>query len=196
MSYLRSEKGLLAVAIYFLFSSMNDGVGQTVTLPYFKGTFANGEYLYMLVWGCGSAARALGGLYHYRHRMPVEKKYDIALFVYVAINALSAAYLFLPVPVMAVCCTLVGILGVTSYNIRISATQRYVPDEKKGRFNGAFNTLSMIGMLTGQLVSGVLSLKVPLRILFMSVNLVCLAAALIFIGGNRTEISKVYNTQD
>ena len=150
----------------------------------------------MLVWGCGSAARALGGLYHYRHRMPVEKKYDIALFVYVAINALSAAYLFLPVPVMAVCCTLVGILGVTSYNIRISATQRYVPDEKKGRFNGAFNTLSMIGMLTGQLVSGVLSLKVPLRILFMSVNLVCLAAALIFIGGNRTEISKVYNTQD
>ena len=54
----------------------------------------------------------------------------------------------------------------------------------------------MIGMLTGQLVSGVLSLKVPLRILFMSVNLVCLAAALIFIGGNRAEISKVYNTQD
>ena len=196
MSYLRSEKGLLAVAIYFLFSSMNDGVGQTVTLPYFKGAFENGEYLYMLVWGCASAARALGGLYHYRHRMPVEKKYDIALFVYVAINSLSAVYLFLPVPAMAVCCTLVGILGVTSYNIRISATQRYVPDEKKGRFNGAFNTLSMIGMLTGQLVSGVLSLKVPLRILFMSVNLVCLAAALIFIGGNRTEISKVYNTQD
>ncbi len=196
MSYLRSEKGLLAVAIYFLFSSMNDGVGQTVTLPYFKGAFENGEYLYMLVWGCASAARALGGLYHYRHRMPVEKKYDIALFVYVVINSLSAVYLFLPVPVMAVCCTLVGILGVTSYNIRISATQRYVPDEKKGRFNGAFNTLSMIGMLTGQLVSGVLSLKVPLRILFMSVNLVCLAAALIFIGGNRAEISKVYNTQD
>ena len=97
---------------------------------------------------------------------------------------------------MMALCFLVGIGGITSYTIRVSATQSYVPDERKGRFNGAFNTLSMIGMLTGQLVSGVLSLKVPLRILFMSVNLVCLAAALIFIGGNRAEISKVYNTQD
>ena len=112
------------------------------------------------------------------------------------INVLSAVYLYLPIPPMAVCCAIVGVLGMTSYNIRISATQRYVPDEKKGRFNGAFNTLSMIGMLTGQALTGLLSLKFALRPIFTAVNLVCLAAALIFIGGNREEISKVYNTQD
>ena len=196
MLYLKSEKGLLAVAVYFLFSSFADGGGQTVTLPYFKGAFPNGEYIYMIVWGCGSAARALGGIYHYRHRMPVEKKYDIALTVYIVINILSAFYLYLPIPAMTLCCVVVGLLGVTSYNIRISATQRYVPDEKKGRFNGAFNTLSMIGMLIGQMVAGVLSLRLPLRLIFMLINLICLAAALYFIGGNREAISKVYNTQD
>lgn len=196
MQYLKSEKGLLAVAVYFLFSSIADGGGQTVTLPYFKGAFPNGEYIYMVVFGCMSAARALGGLYHYRHRLPVEKKYDIALIVYVSINALSAFYLYLPLPAMTLCCIAVGLLGVTSYNIRISATQRYVPDEKKGRFNGAFNTLSMIGMLTGQLFAGLLSLKLSLRLIFTIINLICLAAALYFIGGNRTEISKVYNTED
>ena len=196
MLYLKSEKGLLAVAVYFLFSSMNDGVGQTVTLPYFKGAYANGEYIYMLVWGCGSAARALGGVYHYRHRLPVEKKYDIALVVYIVINILSAFYLYLPIPAEIACCIVIGLLGVTSYNIRISATQRYVPDEKKGRFNGAFNTLSMIGILTGEAFAGVLSLKIPLRIIVMIICLINLAAAFVFIGGNRTEISKVYNTED
>ncbi len=196
MQYLKSEKGLLAVAVYFLFSSFADGGGQTVTLPYFKGAFHNGEYIYMIVFGFMSAARALGGVYHYRHRMPVEKKYDIAFMVYVTINVLSAFYLYLPIPAMIPCCTVVGLLGVTSYNIRISATQRYVPDEKKGRFNGAFNTLSMIGMLLGQVVAGLLSLKLSLRLIFTIINLICLAAAFLFIGGNRAEISKVYNTQD
>ena len=38
----------------------------------------------------------------------------------------------------------VGVLGVTSYTIRISATQSYVPHEKKGRFNGAFNMLNTV----------------------------------------------------
>ncbi len=196
MAYLKSEKGLLAVAIYFLFSSIADGGGETVTLPYFKGAFQNGEYIFMVVFGCMSAARALGGVYHYRHRMPVEKKYSIAFAVYIVINLLSAFYLYLPLPPMILCCTVVGLLGVTSYNIRISATQRYVPDDKKGRFNGAFNTLSMIGMLTGQAIAGLLSLKLPLRPIFTGINLLCLAAALIFIGGNREEISRIYNTQD
>ena len=196
MQYLKSEKGLLAIAIYFLFSSMNDGVGQTVTLPFFKGTYENGEYVYMLVWGAASVSRALGGVWLYGHRMPVEKKYSIALCVYVIINALSGVYLYLPIPAEIVCCAAVGALGVMSYNIRISATQRYVPDEKKGRFNGAFNTLSMVGILLGEAIAGALSLVMPLRIIVMVICLFNVAAAFVFIGGNREEVSKIYNTQD
>jgi MFS family permease len=58
---------------------------------------------------------------------------------------LEGVYLFTPIPVMMVLCFLVGVGGITSYTIRISATQSYVPDERKGRFNGAFNMLSTAG---------------------------------------------------
>ena len=89
---------------------------------------------------------------------------------------------------------MIGLLGVTSYNIRIPATQRYVPDEKKGRFNGAFNTLSMIGILAGEAFAGVLSLKIPLRIIVM---IICLSIGMVtppfgvnmFISANITKVA-------
>ena len=196
MKYLSSEKGLLAVAIYFTFSAMVGGASNTLTLPYFRETFRNGEYIFMVVFGADSLARVIGGMYHYRHKIPVERKFSIALFVYCSISVLGAVYLFLPVPLMVLCGAAIGALGVTSYNIRISATQRYVPDEKKGRFNGAFNTLSMIGMLAGEAVAGVLSLKLPIRMIYVMIELICLAAAVVIIGGSRESVSKVYNTQD
>ena len=45
--YLMSEKGLLRVAVYFTFSMLASGASQVITLPYFKSTFDNGEYIYM-----------------------------------------------------------------------------------------------------------------------------------------------------
>ena len=59
--YLMSEKGLLRVAIYFTFSMLASGASQVITLPYFKSTFDNGEYIYMLVWGMAIFGRAIGG---------------------------------------------------------------------------------------------------------------------------------------
>lgn len=49
------------------------------------------------------------------------------------IYILISYMLYFPIVVMMILCFAEGILGVTSYNIRISATQSYVPDEKKGR---------------------------------------------------------------
>ena len=196
LEYLKSEKGLLAVTLYFFFSFLSSGAGESMTLPYFRQTFNDGEYIYMLVWGCGSAARALGGVIHYRYKLPTDKKYSIAFAVYISISILGAIYLFLPVPLMVLFCVANGILGVTSYNIRISATQRYVPDEKKGRFNGAFNTITMVGMLLGQFIAGALSIRFPLRMIIVIFELICLLSVIIIIGGNRKDVSKIYNTQD
>ena len=196
MEYLASEKGLMAVAIYFSFSYLADGASQTVTLPYFKGAYENGEYIFILVWGIGMLAKMAAGIVLYRHALPQEKKYSIALGVYITINLLCAFYLFTPIPVMVLCCIGTGVLGLISYNIRISGTQRYVPDEKKGRFNGAFNTLSMIGTILGQLLAGILSVKVPLRLIVVIFQLLCCGAAIVFIGGNQKAVSKIYNTAD
>ena len=193
--YLLSERGLLCVAIYFTFSSLSAGASSVITLPYFKSTFENGEYIYMLVWGMAIFGRAIGGGIHYKVSLPVQRKYSIALTVYIAISLLEAFYLYCPLPVMMVSCFLTGILGVTSYTIRISATQSYVPDEKKGRFNGAFNMLNTVGSFTGNLLAGALTAFLPPRLVLTGFLLITTASAVVVIGGGRDAVSAIYNRQ-
>ena len=192
-SYLLQEKGLLAIAIYFGFTAICDGVSNVITLPYFKGHFTNGEYWYMLVWGTSLAARAIGGMIHYKLVIPAEKRFRAALTVYIVISLLEGFYLFFPVPIMMVFCFIIGLGGITSYTIRISSTQAYVPDEKKGRFNGAFNMICTVGALLGQAAAGTLSTVMPERIILMAAMMLCATAAAVFIGGGHKQVARIYN---
>ena len=191
--YLSSEKGLLAIAAYFAFSAICGGVSSVIVLPYFKGTFENGEYWYMFVMAFSLAGRAIGGMIHYRLKIPARFRYRIALVVYIAISIFEGIYLFFPFRVMMLLCFLVGIGGITSYTIRISATQSYVPDEKKGRFNGAFSMLSTVGALIGEFSAGILSERIPERVVLLLAMLLCALAAVVFIGGSRSSVAAIYN---
>ncbi|MBR5429027.1 MAG: MFS transporter [Firmicutes bacterium] len=193
--YLWSEKGLLCVTLYFIFSAFAGGAEQVITLPYFKSAFANGEWIFMTTWGFSVAGRGIGGLLQYKIKYPAAVKYGLALTVYCVISVLEGGYLFLPVGGMRVCCFLVGILGVTSYTIRSSATQSYVPDDHKGRFNGAFIMLTTSGSLLGELLAGVCTSFLPMRTvlaLFMGVSLI---AAVVIIGGGRRQVRPLYNRE-
>lgn len=195
-AYLWSEKGLLAIAVYFTFSSLSQGASSVITLPYFNAHFANGRYVYIIVWGMAFLGRAVGGAVHYRIKLPTDRKYEIALAVYIAISLLEGSYLYCPVPLMMLMCLLSGLGGITSYTIRISATQSYVPDEKKGRFNGAFNMLNTVGMLAGELGAGALATVLPPRGVLSGFMLLCAAAAVVFIGGSRGAVSAIYDRQE
>ena len=192
-AYLRSEKGLLAIALYFAFSAVTGGVSTVIVLPWFKSVYENGEYLYMLVWGMALLGRAIGGMVHYRVNIPPKYRYRTALAVYIVISVLEGVYLFTPIPVMMALCFIVGIGGITSYTIRISATQSYVPDERKGRFNGAFNMISTAGALLGEVLAGGLTLLLPERIVLLGAMLLCAMAAIVFIGGGREHVAYIYN---
>ena len=89
-----------------------------------------------------------------------------------------------------------GMSGVTTYTIRISSTQNYVPDEKKGRFNGAFLLLMTSGMLIGEILSGALSEIINPKYIVLGFNLLAATAAIVIIGGNRKQVSKIYNTDN
>ncbi len=194
-SYLKSEKGLLAVAAYFTFSSMASSASQIISLPYFKNNFHDGEFVFMSVAVFLILGRTIGGGFHYKMRIPAENKFYIALFVYVAISLLEGSYLYMPLMVMRVMALATGMLGVTSYNIRISATQSYVPHEKKGRFNGIFIMLMTLGALVGQLISGALTELIDMRLLLLLINLATGIAAIAIIGGNKKYVSAIYNRQ-
>lgn len=191
--YLFSEKGLMAIAVYFLFSSMAGGAANVICLPYFKGNFENGEYLFMLVFGMSFVGRALGGAFHYRKKLGANRKFTIALCVYIMIGVFEGLYLYTPIPMAMLLSFFVGVGGVTSYTIRISSTQSYVPDENKGRFNGAFQVLSTSGSLIAELLAGVLTLVLDQRAVLLIFELSTVVAALLIIGGNREHVKKIYN---
>ncbi|MBQ3531882.1 MAG: MFS transporter [Oscillospiraceae bacterium] len=193
IKYLVSEKGLFAVTVYFMVISFVGGASQVITLPWFKASFENGEYLYMFVSIFSVIGRSLGGLIHYKVQLPAQKKFGIALFVYVSIALVEAFYLYAPLAIMQLGSFIIGILGVTSYNIRVSATQSHVPDHLKGRFNGAFFMLNTVGTLSGELLSGVLSEFIPMRATLMVFMLFSAVSALIIIGGNKKHIAPIYN---
>lgn len=193
--YLRYDRGLFAIAAYFTVSAMTYGVTNVLTLPYFRGRYNNGEYIFMLVSGMAVVGRAVGGMIHYRRRIPTHLKFMIAMIVYITTSAVEGVYLFLPLWAGALLCFFSGLLGVTSYTIRISATQVYVPDEKKGRFNGAFNMLNTAGSLFGQLTAGWLSVMFGARAIIAFTMVISVISAVVFIGGNREEVALIYNNE-
>ena len=165
IAYIRREKGLLVITIYFFTTMFAYGITGVLTMPYFKSMpseslpalFSTGVLFYSVISACNSVGRLSGGGIQYFTRYPTDKKFAIAIFVYLTICIFDGGYLLLPNtlwPLMCISNFLVGILAVNSYNIRIAATQSYVPDSIRGRFNGVFQMFNMLGTILGQLLGG------------------------------------------
>lgn len=195
IAYLRNEKGLMAITLYFSMNFMCGASLGILLLPYFRSNIPNGEYFYLCVMGCMFIGRMVGGGIHYKRKIKPERKFLVAILVYTTISIIEGSFLYFPIAIMMVMNFMDGILGITSYNIRIAATQSYIPHENKGRFNGIFLMLTTIGNLIGQFMSGLLSEFFPERYIisaFMSLNLL---AVFIFIYGRRKHVKKIYNRE-
>ena len=193
IGYLKTEAGLLAVTLYFMVSSFAGGAEGIIGLPFFRENYNKGEYIYILVMGFMLLGRVIGGAIHYKVKIPVNKRFPIALAIYSTLCLVGAVYLFAPIPVMMVCCFCMGIMGVTSYNIRISATQSYVPDERKGRFNGTFQMLNTFGAMGGQFLSGLLADHFDKRFVLMGFMMINFVAVWGVMFRRRDAVKAVYN---
>ncbi len=199
VDYIRGEKGLLFIALYFMVSNLAYSAEQ-LQLPYFLNHAARfaawpvaAATLYSILSNFTTAGRLLGGAVQYRLRIPRERKFAVAFFVYVAINVLSGTLLFLPVPLMAAWFFMDGALGVTSYTIRSAAMQSYVPDNRRARFNGIFQMICFVGSVAGSLLIGALSEVFPERAILLAANALVLGAIYLFIWRGREDIKKIYN---
>lgn len=213
LAYLRSEKGLSTITVYFCVSTLVGGAASALLLPFFKShTFAVPESLsfllrfvkteggfgvgiYSLVMSVATFGRLIGGMVHYRFHYPVDKKFYIALFVYTSLCFVEGSYLYLPVAAMLILELCSGALAVTSFNIRISATQNYVKDEFRGRFNGIFSMVNIIGMIVGQLLAGGLSAVMQPRAIISLVYVMNLFAIYFIMFRNREHVKRIYNRQ-
>lgn len=191
IAYIQNEPGLIAITAYFFISNLTSAASQTLLLPYFTGLGMVRQY--SIIMAISTFGRIIGGLLHYRFRYPTNKKFNIALFVYVAISFLEGTMLLTVYPLMAIMNFFIGILGVTSFNIRISGTQNYISPDKRGRFNGMFMMITMLGSVIGQFFSGLLGDIFPIPNViagFMGINVI---GALLIMLRNKKHVEKIYN---
>ena len=193
--YIAGQKGLLIITVYFCLNMFCDATQSTLILPYFKNTAGLSEMMYSVLIISGVAGRLLGGMVHYKYKYPPNTKFFIACFVYLATCVMDGAMLFVPVAVMVLLQFFSGIMGVTSFNIRVSAIQTTIPDSYRARLNGIFSMVYALGGIAGQLVSGALAEILPIRGvvgLFSALNVVCVAALVM---RNRRHIKPIYNVE-
>lgn len=201
LDYIRGEKGLLTITLYFMVSGFAGGTGE-LYLPFFRNheaLFAAWPIavttLYAVVSNFSTAGRLVGGVIHYKVKLPVERKFTIALIVYVVIALADGVILWTPVPVMALLFFISGWLGVTSYNIRIAATQTYIPDGKRARFNGTFQMLCSLGSIAGSLTAGGLAEVMPERWAIALLAAVGLVGVYAFMYRGRRHVAAIYNRE-
>ena len=201
IDYIRGEKGLLIITLYFMVSTFTGGT-QQLYLPFFRNNadlFAFWPVavttLYAILTNFRVAGRLIGGVIHYKTRLPVHKKFAIALTVYTTLAVFEGVFLWLPVPLIALVMLLTGLLGVTSYNIRIAATQTYIPDNKRARFNGTFAMLCSLGGIVGSLTAGGLAEIMPERWAIALLASVGLAGVYVFMYRGRKHVAAIYNRE-
>jgi len=192
LNYIRGEKGLVVITAYF-FVAMFAWSNHALLLPYFRDTPNLGIMLYTVVMLSGVFGRFIGGAIQYKLDLPTHKKFFIAVFVYIVSGIIDMGYLFTPVYMMAFLSFVVGLLTVTSYNIRISTTQSYIPDDKRARFNGTFHMIMNVGMISGQLIAGALAERVPIRAVVVLFNGICLIAVFAVMWRGRRHVIPIYN---
>lgn len=193
LDYLKSEKGLLVITGYFFFTMMAGSCTDTLMLPFFKTTGGNGVQLYAWVMAANVFGRVVGGIFHYGYSYKPESKYKVALAVYITITFMQGALPFTPAACMLLLSFGIGCLAVNSYNIRIAATQSYVPNDYRARFNSIFLVITTIGSITGELGAGAMGEVFSPRFVMLGSQLFNLAAIYFIIWRGRKAVMEVYN---
>ena len=202
VDYIAGEKGLLAITLYFMVNFFAGNGAGGLQLPFFRSHAAlyaaypiAAVTLYTIVSTLSEVGRIVGGMIHYKVKIPAKRKFAAAFAAYLTLPVIDGVLLFLPIPAMAAVNLCAGMIGVTSYNIRIAATQSYLPDGKRARFNGAFQMLTSLGSLCGTLLAGTLAEVMPERgviLLFSAVHMLCIW---LIVFRRRREVAAVYNRE-
>ena len=184
----------MVISVYFFFSMLVGSGASALWLPFSAASLA-GVYAYILVMAANVIGRFAGGVVHYRVHYKPQHKFAIALTVYASICFLEGGFVFVPRDLMLVMCFISGFLAVNSYNIRISATQSYVPDACRARFNGVFLMFTTLGSVIGQLVAGALGEFLPVRSVIAGMQVISLVSVAAIMWRGRRFVKPIYNRE-
>jgi len=193
--YHKKEKGILGIGLLFMAFSFVYASQDLLRMPYFvnSDTFTLVHFSYIV--SAGAAGRIAGGIIHYIIKYPPHKRFMIAIIVYFSVEVLGATMLYMPYFIMIIISFMIGILSVTSFNIRMSATQIYIPGEMRGRVNSIQQLLWNLGAILGALVIGSIAeyTNIDYREIILFTSIVSLSAIVLIPLRMRSEFKNIYN---
>ncbi len=193
--YYKVEKGIFGIGILFAAFSFVYMTQDLLRMPYFinSETLTIQDYSFLIT--AGSVGRIIGGFLHYTFKYPPNKRYLIAIIVYFSVEIMSASMLYLPYVLMIGISFAVGLLSVTSYNIRMTATQVYIPAHMRGRVNSTQGLLWNIGAIIGAIVMGGIAeySSLDYRFIMLLAAIVSISAILLIPLRMKHEFKKIYN---
>ncbi len=195
VDYLKQERGLRSIFLYFFFSTMCWVSVFTVLLPYFEDSPDLNKQMYATIITVMTVGRIVGAIIQYFVKYPPKHRYKIAFAVYIISDIATMVVFDVPFLVLMVLRFIMGILTVTSFNIRMSSTQKYVPGEKRGRVHSIFLIITLTATLIAQLSAGLIAEYLGYTYVALIFGGLALIAVFFIIGRNRKYIEQVYNQE-
>jgi DHA3 family macrolide efflux protein-like MFS transporter len=193
--YYKVEKGILGIGILFSAFAFVYAAQDLLRMPYFVNSDTLTLQHFSFIISAGAIGRMIGGAIHYAFKYPANKKFLIAVSVYITVEIMSATLLYMPYFLMVTFSFIVGLLSVTSFNIRMTATQTYIPSHIRGRINSTQTLLWNIGTILGCIVIGLVAeySSLDYRLILLLVSVVSLSAIFLIPIRMKEEFKKIYN---
>lgn len=195
--YYKVEKGIAGIGILFMVFSFGYAVTNLLRMPFFveHNIYTIQHFSYLVT--ASSIGRVIGGLIHYKIKIPKHLKYRIAVTVYFTVEILSAVTLLSPYVLMIAFSFFIGLFSVTSFNIRMSSTQTYVGSQIRGRVNSVFQLLWNTGAIFGTLLAGVAAeyTNIPYEWIIFGVVFFSIPTIILIPLRMRKEFENIYNVE-
>lgn len=193
--YYKVERGILGIGVLFAAFSFVYAASDLLRMPYFVNHPTLTLQHFSLLISASAIGRMVGGVIHYIFKYPTAKKYLIAVSVYLTVEIMGATLLFMPYVIMVAVSFIVGLLSVTSFNIRMSATQTYLPGHIRGRINSTQQLLWNLGTIFGTLTIGLIAefSGLDYRLVIMMASVVSISAIFLIPIRMKDEFKKIYN---
>lgn len=192
--YLRGEPGLRAIYGYMAVTNgISDGYAP-ILVAFFRTMPGMTAAMYSFFSVAEFLGRSLGSALQYRVKIPADKKFSFAFFVYQVYEVMDMCLLWLPYPWMLANRGLCGFLGSNSAILRCAAVQRYIPERLRSRVNAFEGMLMTAAAGVLSLAVGALGEVLDYRLCVTACGCAAFAACWAFVWRKRTAVRSVYET--
>lgn len=191
--YMKKEKGIRNIYTYMAVTNGSAEGISLMTMAFFQSSSLLSTTMYAFLSTAEMLGRIFGSIVHYFVKIPKEKRYAIAVRVYLTYEGLDMILLFIAYPLMIVNRFMAGFLGINSLNIREASTQNYIPSYLRARVNAFFSMITALCTVLAKLLAGIMGEWLAYRYTGLCFAGVAFVAVFLVIIRNKASIKPVYN---